>query len=288
MNSDQFFYLVPYFLSLGISLGILIYSWRHRKVKGAVAYTWFMAGQFLSVAAFVLEILSPALEIKILWDKFQWFTNGMLIILAFLLFTIQFTEYRPHRSKSFWLILLTIPIFFNLLVATDGAHHLIYPNPYLDSAYPYPELHYDFTTTVYIFALYVYIIPLYGISLLINYALRVNRVYRWQALTIAIGFFIPLAFSVLSLLNIEITPQRDSTPFTFAIGNLIVAWGLFRYGTFEIIPIARERIVETMVDPVIVLDPNNRIVDINSAALTFVGTPLSQVIGQAGGKILAP
>jgi PAS domain S-box-containing protein len=287
MAADRFFYLVPYFLSLGISLGILIHAWQHRKVNGARFYTWFMASQFLSVTGFILEILSPQLETKLLWDKFQWFTDGMFIILSFLLFTIQFTEHRLHRSKLFWSIVVAIPIIFNLLVVTDGIHHLIYPNPHLNNAYPYAELRYDFSALVYIFVFYVYLVPLYGMSLLINYALRVNRIYRWQAITIAIGFFIPLAFSVLALFGIALTPQRDATPFTFAFGNLVVVWGLFRYGTFEIIPIARERIVETMTDPVIVLDPNNRIVDVNSAALKFIGSPLSEIIGQASNRILA-
>ncbi len=286
MNTDRFFYLLPYFLSLGLSLGILIYSWRHRKVGGAAAYTWFMAGQFLSVTGFVLEILSPQLEAKIIWDKFQWFIQGMLIIPAFLLFTIQFTEHRVYRSRLFWLVTLTIPILFNLLVVTDASHHLIYPNPHIESTYPYAELRYDFSRTVYIFALYIYLVSLYGISLLVNYALRVSRLYRWQAFTIAIGFFIPMAFSILALLDIEIGPQRDASPFTFAIGNLIVAWGLFRYGTFEIIPIARERIVENMADPVIVLDTSDRVVDINSSALKFIGGSLTNVIGLPSNQVL--
>jgi PAS domain S-box-containing protein len=287
MTADRFFYLVPYFLSLGISLGILVYSWQHRRVNGARFYTWYMASQLLSVGAFILEILSPQLETKLLWDKFQWFTDGMFIILSFLLFTIQFTEHKLSRSRLFWFAAVAIPVLFNLLVVTDSIHHLVYLNPHLSSAHPFDELHYDFTTTVYMFMFYVYLVPLYGMSLLFNYALRVNRIYRWQAITIAIGFFIPVSFSVLALLDIAITPQRDATPFTFALGNLIVVWGLFRYGTFEIIPIARERIVETMADPVIVLDPNNRIVDVNSAALKFIGSPLSQVIGQASNSIFA-
>src|SRR5688500_15762390 len=183
MMIDRFFYLVPYFLSLGISLGILIYSWQHRKVNGARFYTWYMAGQFLSVGAFILEILSPQLEIKLLWDKFQWFTDGMFIILSFLLFTIQFTEHKLSRPKLFWFIAVATPVLFNLLVVTDSLHHLIYPNPHLSNASPYAELRYDFTTIVYMFVVYIYLIPLYGMSLLVNYALRVNRIYRWQAIT---------------------------------------------------------------------------------------------------------
>jgi PAS domain S-box-containing protein len=104
--------------------------------------------------------------------------------------------------------------------------------------------------------------------------------YRLQYLTIAAGFFIPLALSIFSLANIKITQQRDLSPFSLAIGNLIVAWGLFRYGLFDIVPIARERIVENMSDPVIVLDNQNRIVDINAAALEMIKKPGAEVIGR--------
>lgn len=287
MNSDRFFYLLPYFLSLGISLGILIYAWQHRHVNGARFYTLYMASQFLSVSGFILELLSPELEIKLLWDKFQWLTDGMLIILFFLLFTIQFTEHKLYRSRIFWFTVITIPVLFNLLVATDGLHHLIYPDAHLNNAHPYAELRYSFSPIVYIFALYIYLAPLYGMNLLIRYALRVNQIFRWQAITIAVGFFIPLAFSILALLGISIAPQRDATPFTFAIGNLIVVWGLFRYGTFEIIPVARERIVENMSDPVIVLDVSRRIIDINSAALNFLDQKLKNIIGQPADQVFA-
>jgi len=32
MNREEFFYLLPYLFSLALSLGILFYSWRHRRV----------------------------------------------------------------------------------------------------------------------------------------------------------------------------------------------------------------------------------------------------------------
>ncbi|MEP7137414.1 MAG: PAS domain S-box protein, partial [Chloroflexota bacterium] len=56
---------------------------------------------------------------------------------------------------------------------------------------------------------------------------------------------------------------------------------------FDIVPIARERIVENINDPVIVLDPSNRIVDINKAAAAFLSKRNSELIGQASESIFA-
>lgn len=285
MNSEQLLYLAPYLISLGVSLGIFLYSWQHRNVKGARAYLWYVAGQLLSTMGFIFETISPNLSVKIFWDKFQWLTEGFIIIFAFLVFVFQFTEAKQRNPKLFWAIMLIIPLAFNLIVATDGAHHLIYENAHLEMSRPYSQLTYNFTPAVYLFSLYIYGAPLYGMLLLLRFAFKKQDIYRWQAVTITLGFLIPLGFSLLALFNIIFTPQRDATPITFAIGNMVVMWGLFRFGTLEVVPIARERVIENLNDPVFVLDTNNRIIDVNPAALEFVEKEMRHVIGAPCEKI---
>ena len=285
MNRDEIIYLVPYLISLALSLGVLLYSWRHRQVQGASAYTWFVGGQTLSIFGFIMKLIAPDLESKILWDKFLWIAQGTIIIVAYLAFSIQFTEYKVKRPLTFWIIVLAIPALFNLFVITDSIHHLIYPNPHLILEYPFPDLDYSYTLVVYIFALYVYITTFFGIGLLIRRALRPQNLYRAQSIIIAAGFFIPVAISILALFSIKVAPQRDATPFTFAVGNLIVAWGLFRYRLFDIVPIARERVLENMRDAVIVFDARDRAVDINQAALNNLTKSATQVIGQPAASV---
>ena len=280
MNREEILYLVPYLISLALSVGVFLYSWQHRAVRSAVAYTWFVGGQTLSIFGFIMKLISPGLESKILWDKFLWIAQGTIIIVAYLAFSIQFTEYKLRRPVMFWIVVLAIPALFNVLVITDSMHHLIYPNPRLITEYPFPDLDYSYTLVVYIFALYVYITTFFGIGLLLRRAFRPQNLYRAQSLIIAAGFFIPVSISILALLNIRVAPQRDATPFTFAIGNLIVAWGLFRYRVFDIVPIARERVLENMTDAVFVIDALGRVVDVNHAALTALGKITSQVVGQ--------
>ena len=64
----------------------------------------------------------------------------------------------------------------------------------------------------------------------------------------------------------------------------MVAWGLFRYRLFDIVPIARERVLENMADQVIVLDAQERVIDINLAALRTLGKKSLDVIGKPGSE----
>ncbi|MEP7135080.1 MAG: histidine kinase N-terminal 7TM domain-containing protein, partial [Chloroflexota bacterium] len=250
MSYEELLYLAPYIISLILSLGVFIYAWQHRHVRGATSYSWFAGGQTLTILGFILELVSPDLRGKILWDKFQWLTDTFLVILPFLFFSIEFSEYRLRRPSVVWSVLFVFLGTFTVLLFTDNFHHLLYPNPSLSAAQPFPELKYDFTYIIYIYALfYLYGANIYGISLLIKRALQPQILYRLQYLTIIFGFLIPLVLSFFSLANIKIASQRDITPISLAIGNLIVAWGLFRYGLFDIVPIARERIVENINDP---------------------------------------
>ena len=288
MNREEFFYLLPYLLSLGISLSVFLYTWQHRNVRGAKVYSWFMVGQMLTILGFIMELVSPSLQIKLLWDKFQWLSISFLVVIPFLMFSIQYSEYPLRSPRLMWGFWLALPILFTALLLTDGVHHLLYPNPHLSADYPFPELQYDYTIVVYAYSiLYIYGVNVYGLGLLVRRAFQPHNIYRSQYLIIALGFFIPLAFSVLTLTNIRIAPQRDVGPFSFAVGNLIVAWGLFRYSLFDIVPIARERIVENIRDPVFVLDAKNRVVDVNQAALKMLKVAMPDVIGRPAREVFA-
>ena len=288
MNREEFFYILPYLLSLSLSLAIFIYTWGHRHVRGAGMYAWFVLGQTLTILGFILELVSPNLQTKILWDKFQWLSISFLTIVPFLIFSIQFSEQKLKSPRLTWAVWLTFPSIFAALLLTDGVHHLLYPNPQLSSDYPFPELQYDLTIAIYAYTLiYVYGVNLYGIALLGGRAIQPHNVHRSQFLIIAAGFSIPLFLSVFSLAGVRIAPQRDVSPFSLAAGNLIVAWGLFRHGLFDIVPIAREHIVENINDPLFVLDARNRVVDVNQAALRMLREEMPRVVGRHAREIFA-
>lgn len=69
-------YLLPYIISLIVSVGVGTYAWRRREVAGARAYAWVTFSQASWILGYILELLSPGLGGKIFWDNFQFIGGG--------------------------------------------------------------------------------------------------------------------------------------------------------------------------------------------------------------------
>ncbi len=278
MNRAQLLYLAPYLLSLALSLGVFYYVWRRRSAKGAAVFAVYIAGQALWIIGFIFELVTPRLPGKIIWDAFQWLA-GIVILTAFPVFAVQYTEYKFSNARRMFLLSLLVPATFLLLLLTDPLHHLYYPNPSLTTSQPFSELNYDFTGIVIAYAFYSYLTGFFGVALLIRRFFRTHSLYRTQVAIITVGFLIPIFGTILTLLGIQVTPQRDPAPLTNAIANLVVAWGFFRFRLFEVVPVGRDRLFESMVDPVVILDNQNLVVDINTAMLNLLDKDPIDVIG---------
>jgi PAS domain S-box-containing protein len=81
-------------------------------------------------------------------------------------------------------------------------------------------------------------------------------------------------------------PRHDVAPAILSLSGVVVAWGLFRYRLFDLVPVARTTVVEGMDDGVMVLDAGNRIVDLNPAAQGIVRWPASQAVGRPVAEVL--
>lgn len=279
MNVSMLLYLVPYFGSLVLSLGILFFAWRRRGAPGTKAYIWYASAQSLWIFGFIVELITPTLPLKIFWDGIQWLA-AVLVFTSFPVFAVQFTEYKLNYPRTYFAASLIVPVIFTFLLVTDSFHHLIYPNSTIIQTSIFPELSYKFSAVVIGFAVYNYILTFWGISLLTIQYMRPHNLYRSQILTIAVGFLIPIAGSALSMSDIHLIAQRDATPLTAAIGNLVIAWGLYRFRIFEVTPIGRDKVFEAMADPVVIVDNHNNIIDVNSSMLTLLEKKSSEVIGE--------
>jgi PAS domain S-box-containing protein len=128
---------------------------------------------------------------------------------------------------------------------------------------------------------YIYVITIWAIVLLTRLVISEHGASRKQHLIILIGILIPVIGTVLSAFNISIGFHRDLSPYSFAIANIFIAIGLFRFRIFGLITIARDRVLDEMEDGVIILDKLGRVLDINDAAKKMVGVPNLWSIGQS-------
>jgi len=279
-------YLMPYLISVAISTAAGFYAWQRRAIAGAGPYAWYALAQASWTLGYVFELTSPGLETKIFWDNTQ-FAGMFVAPMTLFAFALHYTGRKLPHPKRAWGLLAALPIISLLLIFTDGLHGLIRPAAWLVPGEPFSELAYDFTVTFWVMTIYVYGLTLSGCFILIGKFIRTQRLYRVQVGTILIGVLIPMAGSLLTIMGITLTFHRDTTPLTFAIGNLVVAWGLFRYRLFDMVPVARDAVIESMSDAVVVADAHGRVVDLNPAAQALIGRAASEIIGQPAAQVFS-
>jgi PAS domain S-box-containing protein len=126
-----------------------------------------------------------------------------------------------------------------------------------------------------------------GVIVLIRAYRRASSIYRSQTVILIIAALVPWLANALYIFGLNPFPQLDLTPFAFTITGLMITWGLFRFQLFSITPVAREVIIESLSDGVIVFDTEERIVDINPAAQKIVKLSSQEVIGQSAREALS-
>ena len=98
---------------------------------------------------------------------------------------------------------------------------------------------------------------------------------------------IPWIGNILFLTGIKPFSTVDPTPLAFAITGVAFFWGLSRLQLLDIVmPVAHDAILKSMADGVIILDTQQRVIELNPAAQIIIGLKKSDVIGQMYTKVL--
>ena len=279
--SQDLLFLLPYALSAAISAGVAAYCWRRRTRPGVAAFAVIAACEALWTAGYLFELASPGLRAKLFWDNFQ-FLPAPGIVVGFLAFALGFSG-RPVRHPRVVYGALALPLLVVAALAfTDPLHGLMRVGTRVVD--PLGPLEYGLTWVVDAAAVYIYLIQAAAFAALAAGWMRTHPLYRRQVNLVALGMLVPLLGVVLTLTVLADSPYRDLTPYTFAAANLVIAWGLFRRRLFDVVPVARHTVVESLSDAVYVLDASGRVVDLNPAARA--SSRLPDALGRSAREVL--
>ena len=130
-----------------------------------------------------------------------------------------------------------------------------------------------------IFTIYFYILLICGCYLILAKFKASDKIYKRQNYSIIIAASIPWLANIIYLLGIRPFGHVDVTPFAFIITCFFILIGIYRFKLFDIIPIAREKVLELMQDGFLVLDQKNRIIDFNKSIKNYINHPEQELIG---------
>lgn len=94
--------------------------------------------------------------------------------------------------------------------------------------------------------------------------------YRLQNLMLMLALVAPWAGNLAYISGLVPIKGFDPTPVGFAISGVFFAVGLFRYHLFDLVPVARTVLFDSLGDAAFVIDREGRVVDSNAAARTLM------------------
>ncbi|MBB2144186.1 PAS domain-containing sensor histidine kinase [Pedobacter sp. LMG 31464] len=257
--------------------------------RGGNAVKWFsymMISNAIWSIAYGLELASSSL-----W-QIKFFINVEYIGIASLplnwfIFCLHFCGKECWYKKPLNLILLLImPILAILLVWTNDYHHLYYENIALATDGPFPMANIDFGLFYRIFTIYFYLLLACGCYLIFIKFRISDSIYKKQNYSIIIAALLPWLANIAHVLGVKPLGHLDITPFAFILTSFLILIGIYRFKLFDIIPIAREKVLELMRDGFLLLDQQNRVIDYNESVKRYINaTNEKKLIGLPGEEI---
>jgi PAS domain S-box-containing protein len=278
-------YVLPLLATAAISVAQAVYAWRRRSMPGATAFAALMLAVLLWALAYALELAGADLPTKRTGAQVAYLGTALLPPL-WLLFASLYGGPKKQLSLRLLVLLAIEPVFTSLLIATNDGHHLVWTHIELVAAGPFVGLGVRHGLWLWLHSMYASGVLALGVGILIRTLLRSRHLDMSHAGTALLGVLTPWLGMVLYLVSLQPLPRLGWTPVAIPVTTLALAWAVFRFRLLDIAPVVRDAILEGMSEGVVVLDAQNRVVDINSAAQSVIGIPAHAVTGHPAMQVL--
>jgi len=276
-----FVYTLPLFASSLFAAWLGLLGWRRRHVAGALPFTVLMACGAWWQLTYSLELASPDIDAKLMWVDLE-YPGIVSVPVAWLVCAHQISGLRVRRAGLVIALLLTIPLITVLLKWTDRWHGLVWSDYTVGNIGALDVLLPMYGPWFTVHTVFSFGAVIAGTVLLLRFALRTSPLYRLQVSALIAGTIAPWIGIFLYLSRVV---ALDLTPYAFTITGTLFMYSLFRLRLFELMPVARDTLIENMHDGILVLDERQRVIDLNRAARTLLGTGGSVMVGQQAGML---
>lgn len=278
------FQFTPYIILLltgvliSVWLGMAI--WSRRPGTGIIPFVVMAIGLTIWTSASLGRLIATPLLFKIVFSHIMYL--GITIVpAAWLSFILEYTGKQKWVTRRLIMFLAIEPILLQLIMLTNSLHSGFWIDPELVTIDGLIIFQSTAGIIFWTHAIYSYILLLISCVVLLHTLIKSPHLYRGQIFYLLIGVFAPWVANIVFITGLSPLPSYiDLTPLAFAITVASVAWSMYRFRLLDLIPIARDVIVDSMEDAILVLDMSNRILDVNPSAVKLLSKPIDQIVGK--------
>jgi diguanylate cyclase (GGDEF)-like protein/PAS domain S-box-containing protein len=254
-------------------------AWQRRKIPGGTSLALLMAAVTWWSASFAFEYATVGVSGKVFWSKIE-YVGALSCPVLYLLLALEYNRMNHWLTKRNIALLFIVPLITLGLAVTNEWHGLIWSG-FSPSPVGRNLLIYEHGVGYWIGTVgYSYLVMLIGTVLLVWAAVRFPVLYRRQTGALIVGAIAPWAGNLIYVAGLSPVPGLELTPLVLAFSGVVLAWGLFRFRLLTLVPVARDTLIETMTDGMLVLDDQNQVVDFNPAAQHLLRTLAKIELGQ--------
>jgi PAS domain S-box-containing protein len=185
-----------------------------------------------------------------------------------------------------YLALLSIPLLTLVLALTNDLHHMLWSSVVQLDGTSISTLGFSYGPWFWVHTVFSYLLLLLGSLQLAQIMRGSPAIKRRQMLLLLLSACLPWAGNLLYLARIGPLYPLDSTALAFA-SSVLLGWVLLRVQLLQGVPFTQGAIIDHLQDGVLVFDPWQRVVAINSAAEQITGIHAGVALGQPIGRVLA-
>ncbi len=271
-------FIVSLIMAASISLIISGYVWQRRATAGATPLLGALGAVFFWTVGYLLEYTSNDLNTKLFSFNISYIGSASLHLMV-LLFALQYCGFSKFLTKKRILLLSLIPVITLLMQWTKQYHSLMYYDISLGADGPFLLVLKQYGPWFWVNWIYDYLLLAASIIILVHRLLRRPHLYTRQIVYIIMMIVIPVFANLLYIMRFLPIPHADWTPASLSITTIFMALTIFNKQLFEVIPIARESMIEVMNEGFIVTDCKGFVVDFNTYAQNLIPEPEQLSIG---------
>lgn len=245
-----------------------------------------LANSFYTFGA-ALEKTSETLYGMMLWTTVQYAGMPFSAVLTLLLALHFLGKADLIPAWGRWL-LFVIPSITFLLVLTNSHHHLFYQDIYFHRGPSTPTMDFTMGEWYVVHGCYTFGTLFAALCLMFQALLRPgNKAYRRQLIALFAGILLPITASLLYLLGFS--PNGvDPVPVVLCFTSLLFVYAFLSTDKMALLPVARENVMESMGEGVLVLDASWRLLDSNRSARVLLPALARSALGQSLGSLELP
>ncbi|TVR21096.1 MAG: PAS domain S-box protein [Anaerolineaceae bacterium] len=269
-----------------VSAWLMFFGWRRRHTASGLAFAMFALTMLVWSAFYTLELASSGdTALSNAFSKLSYIgiltaPPTWLIFVGLHTDSIHWLSAAHPQFKRNTALLFAMPVVSLALVMTNEWHHLHWHQINTIIINDFEVYRAEYGPAFWASAIYAYGLMAYALTALLRVAATTIRPQQRQAFWIVFGSLIPWAGNLLSVTNVSPLPGLDLTPISFVASGAIVGWVLVRYEGLRLPLIARDSVMDSMTDGIIIIDQAGRVMEFNQTAIELLSMDAATATGK--------